>query len=92
MIALGLLGPVALLAGLSAGDLIEVAETGLCPGGPPDGSPYPCSAFDYFWHRVLFNGWALLLTGPLYLLGGSVALAGLVKLLRAGRGGAQGGG
>ncbi|MFT6397420.1 MAG: hypothetical protein ACJAYU_002173 [Bradymonadia bacterium] len=55
------LPPLIIILGVSASDIVEVAQTGLCPGFPPDGGPYPCSVLDYMF-QVLFGPFALVLT------------------------------
>ena len=84
LVALGLLGPVVLLSAISAPELAEVWRTGLCPPAPTDIPAYPCGPLEYLWTRVLFNPWAVLVTGPIYLVFGGVALLGAVGWWRGG--------
>ncbi len=53
--------PLLILIGVSASEIVEVIQTGICPGSTPDGSPYPCSVGD-FVAQILFGPFTLVLT------------------------------
>ncbi|MEL6179801.1 MAG: hypothetical protein AAFS10_12655, partial [Myxococcota bacterium] len=46
---------------LSAEEIMDVAQTGMCPPAPTDIPAYPCSVIEFIVTRVIFNPWAFVL-------------------------------